>query len=40
MSPDGKIIADNIKGYQEATRVYNQARQEYLEKLEKEFNKK
>jgi len=37
MGPNGEIIADDIKGYNEADRIYTEKTEEYKKKLEKQF---
>ena len=39
IGPDGTIIADNIKGYEEATEIYANATESYKKKVEEEWNK-
>lgn len=38
VGPDGTIIADNIKGYDEATRIFVDATEEHKIKVENEYN--
>ena len=37
MGPNGEIIADDIKGYNETDRIYTEKTEEYKKKLEKQF---
>lgn len=37
VGPDGSIIADDVKGYDEATRIYNEATKKYIDEMEELF---
>ncbi len=39
IGPDGKIIEDNIQGYDEATKIYWEKTNEYKKVVEEEFNR-
>ncbi|MBU0612001.1 hypothetical protein KKA39_03150 [Patescibacteria group bacterium] len=39
MGPNGEIIADDIKGYQEARKIYEQKTEKYKKEVEEEFNR-
>jgi hypothetical protein len=39
VGPDGTIVADDIEGYVEATRAYNEATEKYKKQVEEEWDK-
>ncbi len=38
VGPDGTIVADDIQGYEHATRIYEDVSRQYLVQVEKEYN--